>query len=144
MIEYPEYVLSQEEKVYIIDMGICDKDTLLEYEERYQEEKEEQSPLCFKEITNEETLSAMKILKDGKAIGLDDIAPLFIMNPKGEEEHDEVIENLTFLFNIIFETSYYPLEWKSDRRIIIYKSDGKTKVKNYRLIAIHSIFRKNL
>ena len=108
-LELPQYSLGQPEREYLINMGISNKDSLDRYELCFHEKSNEQSALCFKRSTNQETLSAVKVLKEGKAIGLDDIAPLFLIDPTGEGKLDTFIESLTFLFNIIFETSYYPL-----------------------------------
>ena len=46
------------------------------------------------------------------------------------------------LFNKVFTSGVFPTGWKTDRRIPIHKKGPKTKVTKYRLIAIHSVFRK--
>jgi len=43
---------------------------------------------------------------------------------------------------MILASGVYPLEWKSDRRIPLFKKGSKLNVTNFRMIAIHSVFRK--
>ena len=46
------------------------------------------------------------------------------------------------LFNFILKNGFYPRQWKKDRRIPLFKAGDHCDVKKYRLIAIHSVFRK--
>ena len=102
----------------------------------------ELSPLCIVEITESEVIASLKALKPDKAIGLDDIAPLFLMIPGEEVKSDSFTLVLTQLFNLIFESGDFPDEWKIDRRLPFFKAGSKLDVKKYRLLAIHSVFRK--
>lgn len=94
--------------------------------------------LCDDPITADEIKSAITSLEYGKAAGTDDIPPEFVMNPKGID----YLEGLCELFNHIFQSGRFPKAWKSDRRLPIPKKGSKIKAPNYRLIAIHSVFRK--
>ena len=46
------------------------------------------------------------------------------------------------MFSDVLQSGEFPKAWKTDRRKPIYKSGGRLSVGNYRLVAIHSIFRK--
>jgi len=93
--------------------------------------------ICDEEITQKETEGALRTLKSGKASGLDDIPPEFL-----KDRSSTLVRALTLVFNEVLDSGNFPKQWKTDKRIPLYKSGGKTLVSNYRLIAIHSIFRK--
>ena len=94
--------------------------------------------ICDDPISISEVKSALHSLKKGKAIGIDDIAPVFLI-----DETDTLLSGLQRIFNKAFFSGSFPQNWKSDRRIPLYKQKGsKTDVEKYRLIAIHSVFRK--
>jgi len=59
-----------------------------------------------------------------------------------KDKSNTLVRALTILFNEVLNSGNFPNQWKTDKRIPLYKSGGKTVVSNYRLIAIHSVFRK--
>ena len=93
--------------------------------------------LCDAPISIKEIEDSLKSLKKGKASGLDDIATLFL-----KDNSKVLISALHILFNRIFDSEYFPIPWKTDRRVPIFKKGSRLDVSMYRLIAVHSIFRK--
>jgi len=80
-------------------------------------------------------------LQENKAIGLDDIAPLFLMDPTGAElKSDDFTHILTQLFNIVFKSGIYPNEWKWDRRVPLFKKGDKMDVEKYTLNCVISVY----
>ncbi|KAJ2939092.1 hypothetical protein O0L34_g10280 [Tuta absoluta] len=80
---------------------------------------------------------AIARLKPGTSPGPDNI-PAYVI--KGCA--DELLEPILFLFNLILNTGTYPSVWKKSRVTPIPKSGTKTKVENYRPIAILSALAK--
>ena len=93
--------------------------------------------LCDKDITKEEVKNALKTISPRKASGLDDIAPVLLC-----DKSDMLCTALALVFSDVLQSGQFPKVWKTDRRKPIYKSGGRLSVGNYRLVAIHSIFRK--
>ena len=67
-------------------------------------------------------MESLRTLKQDKAIGEDDIAPVFEMIPGKKVESDQFSQHLTRLFNTIIRYTSFPDEWKTDRRIPIFKA----------------------
>ena len=95
--------------------------------------------ICDRAISQKEVEDALKKLSPGKATGLDDIPPVLLC-----DRSKALTKALTYIFNDLLQSGTFPKQWKTDRRIVLYKKGGKTIVSNYRLIAIHSVFRKLL
>ena len=95
------------------------------------------SSLCDADITVDEVQKALKTISPGKATGLDDIPPALL-----SDRSTVLAQALVLAFSEILRSGEFPQEWKTDRRIPIYKSGGRASVGNYRLVAIHSVFRK--
>ena len=93
--------------------------------------------ICDAEITQKEVENALKQVSPNKSMGLDDISPAFLC-----DRSDELVQALTLVFNDVLSSGQFPKQWKTDRRIALYKNNGKSIVSNYRLLAIHSVFRK--
>lgn len=81
--------------------------------------------------------AAVGKLKPGSSPGPDAV-PAYII--KGCL--DELIAPITYIFNLILDTGHYPTRWKKSRVTPIPKSGSKTKVENYRPIAILSALAK--
>jgi len=88
----------------------------------------EYPPICDQEISQKETQRALKTLKSGKASGLDDIPPEFL-----KDKSNTLVRALTILFNEVLNSGNFPNQWKTDKRIPLYKSGGKTVVSNYNI-----------
>ena len=95
------------------------------------------NPICDDSITVQEVTEALKPLENGKSAGLDDIPPALIT-----DKSQALVKVLTYVFNEILSTGKFPEDWKQDRRCPLHKSGRKSDVDRYRLIAIHSVFRK--
>ena len=93
--------------------------------------------LCNQRVSLKEIRLALQSLKEGKAIGIDDIANNFL-----SDKNEILLLGLQSIFNKVFFSGEFPIQWKTDRRIPIHKKSTKLDVKNYRLIAVHSVFRK--
>ena len=102
-----------------------------------QYDNDQSDPLCNKSISLKEVEDSLKTIGPNKASGLDDIAPIFLC-----DKSKILIQALQLIFNNILDTGKFPKKWKTDRRKPIFKSGDKTSVANYRLLAIHSVFRK--
>ena len=102
------------------------------------------SPLCWIYISETETEDAIKTINENKAMGLDDIPPALISNTTGIGKNEIFIKTLTSIHNLIWEKGIYPSDLKKDRIIIINKKGDKMDPGNFRLIAVHSPFRKIL
>lgn len=86
-------------------------------------------------IDEKEVRLALKKLKNGKAVGVDDIAAEML---KGGG--NAVIEWLLRLFNVCMNSGKVPLDWKSAIIVPIYKGKGEKKeCKNFRGISLLSI-----
>ena len=100
------------------------------------EKLKEFSPLDYR-ITTKEITDAIQHLKNGKASGLDGIpsemlkAGCTVLTPL-----------LLKLFNFIFSTGRYPVQWSSAYLCPIYKSGDAGMPENYRGIAINSCIGK--
>ena len=89
------------------------------------------------EISCDEVKKALQKVKPNKATGLDDISPALLC-----DRNNTLTTALKIVFNEILQSGKFPKKWKTDRRKPIFKSGDRTSVNNYRLLAIHSIFRK--
>ena len=94
------------------------------------------SELDFK-ITSSELLYSLKLLKGGKATGLDGIS-----NEMLKHCNNDMIQVILKLFNVILQTSFYPQEWSKGRISTIFKSGDKYVCDNYRGITITSCLGK--
>lgn len=84
-------------------------------------------------IMKEEVESAMKLMKDGKGAGPDNIQIEII---KLIEE--EGIKKLTRLFNDIYNTGIIPREWRKSEFITLPKKPGAKNCEDYRTISLMS------
>lgn len=89
------------------------------------------------ELTNELVYESLLKLDTGKGPGPDGLPPLFLRNVAGQ-----VCNPLFKLFEISFKTGYFPRIWKKSFLTPIHKSGKRTKVENYRGIAILSVIPK--
>ena len=88
--------------------------------------------ISIKEITD-----SISNLKNGKASGLDGIPAEMLK--AGSPVLNPLLQKL---FNIIFSTGFYPLQWSSAYITPIFKSGDPSKPENYRGIAINSCIGK--
>lgn len=93
--------------------------------------------VCDADITTEEIKSALKTIKKDKSQGLDGIYPYLL-----KEAPPHFVPTLRHVFNQILHDGRFPLDWKTDRRTPIHKSGNRAMPDRYRLLAIHSAFRK--
>ena len=93
---------------------------------------------CNEEIRIAEIQEAMKRIKLQTAGGPDNILPEFLCGKK-----TTILITLQILFNKMLNDGTFPKKLKTDRRTPIFKNGGdKTSVNDYRLLAVHSVFRK--
>ena len=90
-----------------------------------------------KEISLEEINQAIDKLKKGKSAGLDDISPALIQLAK-----PNISKYLKKLFNKIYDTSQYPVNWATSIIVPIHKKGSKLLMDNYRGISLLSVTSK--
>ena len=88
-------------------------------------------------ITEQEVRQAIKNLKIGQASGLDNICAEFVKYA----EHF-VVPFHTKLFNELYDTSYFPLDWCKSVIIPLFKKGEDSDPDNYRGISLLSIVSK--
>ena len=86
-------------------------------------------------IEIEEVRTALKEMKKGKAVGVDDIPSEFLIEGGGEEE---VLEWVTYIFNKVFKEEKIPSAWKKGVVTVLYKGGRKQELGNYRGITVNS------
>ncbi len=84
-------------------------------------------------ILQSEVEEALNSMKDHKAPGIDEITS-DILKQGGEE----ILQQLTQLFNQISEAQKIPASWKEAKIILLFKKGDKADVKNYRPISLLS------
>ena len=89
------------------------------------------------EILREEIIGGIDRLKKGKAGGLDEVSPELIQTCKGR-----LIEFFYKLFNKLFNTSYFPINWAAAIVVPLYKKGDANVPDNYRGISLLSITSK--
>lgn len=80
---------------------------------------------------------ALQNLKPDKAAGIDTIVGEML-----SDGSDIITNAVTEILQEIYDTGIFPLQWKTDKRIPLFKKGSKTYPGNYRPIALHSVFRK--
>ena len=103
-------------------------------EEGDEEEGEEE---LDEEISREEIINGIDKLKKGKAGGIDDISPELIQTCKGR-----LIEFLFKLFNSMYNSSYFPIQWAKAIVVPLYKKGEVNSPDNYRGISLLSMTSK--
>jgi ribonuclease HI len=88
-------------------------------------------------ITKAEVKNSILSLQTNKSAGIDNIPAEFLINPS-----ETVVDIILEIFNKIYESGEFPQDWKTDRKIPIFKKGDKLNPDNYRPIAVHSVFRK--
>ena len=88
-------------------------------------------------ITEQEVRQAIKNLKTGKASGLDNICAEFL-----KYAENFVVPFLTKLFNKLYDTSYFPLDWCKSVIIPLFKKGEDSNPDNYRGISLLSVVSK--
>ena len=123
------YDLKKDNKTSPIEHDIATKVSILERTNIFNE-------LDFS-VTNKELTSAIKQLKNNKAVGLDGICNEMFKNL------DENIKNhIVEIFNKILLTGQYPQQWNKGYVTSIYKSKSQYDPNNYRCLTINSQFSK--
>jgi hypothetical protein len=75
---------------------------------------------CNNPISVSEVPAALKSIKRGKALGIDDIRHIFL------NESRTLISTLQHLFNKVFSSGKFPSQWKIDRRIPLHKKQANS------------------
>ena len=89
-------------------------------------------------ITEHEIRQAIKILKPGKASGLDDI----FYGKFLKHAENSVVPFLTKLFNRLYDASDFPVDWYKSVIIPLLKKGDDTNPNDYRGISLLSIVSK--
>ena len=89
------------------------------------------------EISQEEIKRTINKLKAGKAAGIDQISPELL-----KLAEPGVLSYLGSLFNSIYSTSYFPVEWAKAIVVPLLKKGDDTNCDNYRGISLLSIVSK--
>ena len=88
-------------------------------------------PILDEPISPLEITRQAKLLKPNKAPGPDGLSPgIFRSLP------EQWLLLLASLFNVVFYSCSYPLEWSKAKLVTIYKKGDKAKVENYRGINV--------
>ena len=86
------------------------------------------------DITELEVNKAINKLKQGKAMGVDEIPSEILLLSK-----EKILRYLTKLFNKMFQIGYFPVRWGVAIIVPLYKSGDKSQPGNYRGISLLSI-----
>ena len=89
------------------------------------------------EITRLEVDKAMQKLKKDKASGIDEVSAEILLHSK-----DKIQPYLCKIFNKIFETGYFPIQWGIATIIPLFKKGDRDLCDNYRGISLLSITSK--
>lgn len=95
------------------------------------------SNIILHPVTYDETVCALKKLKNKMTSGSDDI-PSFLVNDCAIV----LAKPLTTIFNLCLKTNVYPQKWKETRICPIFKSGDKANIENYRSVALLCNFSK--
>ena len=90
-----------------------------------------------KNFTEEEIISCIKLLKNKKSAGIDQIPAEFI-----KYNADHITKDLVVLFNYFLEHREFPESWAEGLRNPIFKSGSKIDPNNYRGITVLPVFEK--
>jgi hypothetical protein len=93
--------------------------------------------LTLTRVSDDDVLKAIKCLKPNMTSGPDEIPSLVIRDCAAV-----FADPLCFLFNLILNTSCYPMRWKTSAVRPIHKKDDRSEITNYRPIALISNFAK--
>ena len=121
-----------------------DRDEILEisskfYQELYSSRKTVAPPTEFRNTEEvppflpEEVSSALNNMKNSKAPGLDGLTSEMI-----KLGGEQIIKEITELFNKILQSKKIPSKWKEAKIIILHKKGDKCDMKNYRPISLLS------
>ena len=89
------------------------------------------------DISQEEIKQTINKLKSGKAAGLDQISPELL-----KLAEPGVLSYLSSLFNRIYATSYFPMEWAKAIVVPLLKKGDEKNCDNYRGISLLSVVSK--
>ena len=96
-----------------------------------------------KNFSKEEIEKVVRKLKDGKAMGTDDVP-----NEALKHATPKLLEMLTKLYNLVQKKSKTPEIWKTGRLVLIHKSGAQTDLGNFRpltvIVAQSGLFSKVL
>ena len=90
-------------------------------------EEEEYSEILEKEFSEEEVARAIMKLKNGKAMGIDDVP-----NEVLKHYTPKFISLLTKLYNLVQKTGKTPEVWKTGRLVLVHKSGSRSDLGNFR------------
>jgi hypothetical protein len=93
--------------------------------------------LTLTRVSDDDVLKAIKCLKPNMTSGPDEIPSLVIRDCAAV-----FADPLCFLFNLILNTSCYPMRLKTSAVRPIHKKDDRSEITNYRPIALISNFAK--
>ena len=111
------------------------------YEDRNESETFNQSDnnILNDSITSQEVMQAIKMIKNGKSCGVDEIS-----NEMLKLSSPYLLDHFVYLFNFIFKRGTFPSNWRINIIKPIYKGGGTADASNYRGIALSSCFSKLL
>ena len=89
------------------------------------------------QITEQEISTAIRKLKKGKAPGIDEILPEFLI-----EAETNIKSYLIKLFNKMYDYSYFPTQWSKAIIVPLFKKGDKNNPGNYRGISLLSVTSK--
>ena len=89
------------------------------------------SGISFSYSNRRKRIKALKIVKEKKSTGLDEIPP-WLLN----DCSSVLSKPIAHIINISLNTSVYPTDWKRSKVIPLYKKGQHNKVDNYRPISV--------
>ena len=93
----------------------------------------------FQDVSEASVSSQLRILKAGKAVGLDNIPARLLIDLA-----DIIAKPLTSLINILLHTGCVPLEWNTAGVIPLFKKAKAVDMDNYRPISVLPVLSKLL
>ena len=100
-------------------------------------ENDLESEIINKNFSVEEIKCAVDYLKNNKSAGSDYIPAEFIKHCK-----NELVDDITTIFNYIIEKREFPTEWAEGVRSAVFKNGDRRNPNNYRGITVAKIFEK--
>ena len=140
---FDDNIPKEEFKKFYENLNSCDKkhnnyqnDIIEEYsnlKNRLDNSERNDSDSFNKDISTEEILEAIRLLKNGKSASAD-----LISNEMLKNATHIILQPLQKLFNLIFRTGSFPKIWNESFLVLLHKKGNKFDPGNYRGISISS------